>query len=94
VDTPRAIETVEQRQCEVIAGRAEPGMAWPSSHHAESFSRDLPIDKIIGGGRSLRRALRSNATEANTRAQELLRIDRLVIDARLVVEVRAGGAAG
>ena len=34
------------------------------------------------------------AAKPDARAQEFLRIDRLAVDARLVVQMRAGGAAG
>jgi hypothetical protein len=38
--------------------------------------------------------LKLNPTQPNSGAQEFLRVDRLAVDARLVMQVRAGGAAG
>src|ERR1700687_1285084 len=41
-----------------------------------------------------RAAMSLEAAEPDARAQELLRIDRLTVDPRLVVQMRAGGAGG
>src|SRR3974377_253610 len=38
--------------------------------------------------------MRLNITESNARAQELLWVNRFAVDARLIVQMRPGGAAG